>query len=181
MKSKGIFNEYNGASRILIQKYCEENKISSSDFRFVNISKWEDIYDKIVDNFADKSKYYLRTLHWVNTNISLKKGKEVICSFDSNFKNDWVLNLPELTMEYDDMAYFVIEQHCQSDKCWISEGRLSVIARIINEGFYETDYYIVDRKYKWMITCNHHGFILFIGEGFNMDAVKNVCSRYRYK
>lgn len=35
------------------------------------------------------------------------------------------------------------------------------------------DYYIVSKKYQWLIGFNHHDIISCIGEGLNLDCFQN--------
>lgn len=34
------------------------------------------------------------------------------------------------------------------------------------------DYYIVSKKYRWIIGLNHHDVVSFVGEGLHLDAFK---------
>ena len=93
MKKKGIFNIFKGAVREDILKYCEEKNIKESEFRPVSIYQWEDIYNKIVDEFVDKTTYYKQGLHWLNINCYFRKEKEIQYSYDS--RDNWILYLLE--------------------------------------------------------------------------------------
>lgn len=170
-KKKGVFNQFSGCCRTEILKYCEEQHIAENQFRPLSINKWRDVYEKVVENFRDRSESYRQGLHWLNTNGAFQKDKQVVYAFDSREASDWVKRLPSLIDGADEMAYLLIEE---GDKFWIFEGNLECIARILYEGFYLDDYYIADRKYRWMITCNHHMVILFVGEGFRMEEVKKL-------
>ncbi|MDE7309508.1 MAG: hypothetical protein K2N61_12785 [Lachnospiraceae bacterium] len=77
MKKKRILNTFKGTVREDILKYCEEQNIKESEFRPVSIYQWEDIYNRIIDEFVDKTKYYKKDMHWLNMNICFRKGKEI--------------------------------------------------------------------------------------------------------
>jgi len=172
-KKKGVFNFFRGGCRADILKYCEEQQIPKDQFCPLSIPKWQDIYEKVVDNFRDKSKDYKQGLHWLNITGDFRKGKQIVHAFDSREQWEWIYKLPSLVDGTDKIAYLLIEE---GNKFWIFEGVLERIAQILYEGFYLDDYYIVDRKYRWMVTCNHHMIILFIGEGFCMEEVKKLTS-----
>lgn len=172
-KKKGIFNTFKGACREEILKYCEKENIKESEFRPVSIYQWEDIYHKIVDEFVDKTKYYKKDMHWLNMNLCFRKGKEILYAYDSRDDWDWVKNLREFVDDAEKQAYFLVEE----GKFWIFEGNLDRISEMIYEGFFAEDYYIVDKKYQWMITCNHHEVILFVGSGLRMDNIEKLLPR----
>lgn len=173
-KKNGILNQYKGQCRVEIQKYCEEKQIGKDRFHLVHISKWENIYDHVTDQFIDKRSGYKKELHWLNTNGVFRKERPVVHIFDSREQWDWILQLPDLLARPEQMVYLLVEE---GRKFWIFEGVPDVVAEIIYEGLCYEDYYITDRKYEWMITCNHHLGILFAGKGFNMKAVKSLTAR----
>lgn len=173
-RKKGIWNNYKGGLRIAVQRFCDENHIDEETFRFLSIYQWEDVYQKVIGNFVDKSRGYQAGLHWLNTNGVFREDKEIQAVFDSRDSWGWVLELPGLVDEGKEMAYLLLEESGQWEKFWIGEGTLDGIARILEEGLYSSDYYIVDKKYRWMITCNHHGCVVFVGDGLNMDRIEDL-------
>lgn len=175
MRSKKYWNVYKGECRIEIQKFCAENNIDKDKFHFLNIYQWQDIYNKVIDKFVDKTKNYNADLHWLNTNGGFHKDIEIQYSFDSRNQSGWVRKLPELVENPQDMAYLLIEEGTK--KFWIAEGYLDSIAKIIHEFCYD-DLYIVDKKYRWMITLNHEECVLFVGDGFRMNEVENLKTIY---
>lgn len=175
MKSKSFDNVYREQCIIDIQKYCKEHGIEKDKFHFVNIFKWQDIYNKIIDNFVDKTKNYNPDLHWLNTNGTFRKDKTIQYAFDSRNQWSWILKLPKFVENRNDTAYLLIEG---SSKYWVSEGNLKTIAEIIYEELFSDDYYIVDKKYRWMITCNHHECVLFVGDGLIMNEIEKLKTLY---
>jgi len=171
MKKKGIFNDFRGGIREDILKYCKKQHIEENEFRQVSIYQWEDVYNKIVDEYVDKTKYYKQELHWLNISLCLCKGKEIQYAYDSRDDWDWVMKLSELVDNSGKPAYFLVEA---GYKFWIFEGKLERISEIIHEGLFLEDYYIVDKKYQWMITYNHHQMIFFIGNGFRLENLKRL-------
>lgn len=176
MKRKGFRNVYKGQCRIDIQRYCEEHHIKKNEFHFVNINQWKNIYDKVVDSFVDKTSNYKTGLHWLNTNCNFRKDKIIQYSFDTRNQWSWILKLPELVENSDDTAYLLIED--DSTKYWIAEGNLKTISKIIYEELFYDDYYIVDKKYRWMITYNHEEIVLFIGDGLKMNEIEKLKTLY---
>lgn len=173
-REKGKWNNYEGSLRIAVQRFCQQNRIDEETFRFLSIYQWEDVYRKVIEYFVDKSRGYQAGLHWLNTNGVFREDKEIRAVFDSRDSWDWILELPELVVEGKEKAYLLLEDGGQRPKFWIGEGTLDGIARILEEGLYNSDYYIVDKKYRWMVTCNHHGGVLFVGDGLNMDKIEDL-------
>lgn len=174
MKKKGIFNIFKGAVREDILKYCEEKNIKEREFRMVSIYRWEDVYNKVIDEFVDKTKSYKQGLHWLNIDCCFHKEKKIQYSYDSRDNWEWILNLREFVENTEKQAYYLVEE---GTKFWIFEGTLDRISEMVYEGFFLHDYYIVDKKYQWMITCNHHEGILFAGNGFQMENIKKLLPR----
>ena len=173
-RKKGIWNQYKGRLRIELQQFCEENQIAGEQFHLLNIYQWENIYRQVVEHFADKSRSYQAELHWLNINGAIRGDKEILAVFDSREAEDWIRKLPGLVEHPEGGAYLLLEENSQRPKFWIGEGTLEGIAMILDEGLYDSDYYIVDKKYRWMITCNHHQVILFVGEGLNLSGIREL-------
>lgn len=169
MKKKGIFNEYKGQLRKEIQIYCKENGIGENEFHFLSIYGWEDVYIKIMLSFGEYKYVSRNGLHWMNTNCAY--NREITYSFCSADQWEWILKLPEMVGN-EEMIYLVLEERGQRSKFWIAEGKPAVIAHLLNEGFFESDYYIVDKKFQWMIAREHHCCVHFIGDGFQYDFTK---------
>lgn len=162
-KKKGIWNEYKGLLRKEVQSYCKNNFIEDEEFHFLSIYQWQNVYDKILENFADYKWALHNGLHWLNTNGICKKN--MCYAFDSREQWDWILKLSDILDNADEMLYLALEEGSgQKSKFWIAEGKPEIIAKLLCEGLFEDDYYIVDKKYRWMITRNHHGVVLFVGE-----------------
>ena len=87
---------------------------------------------------------------------------------------DWILNLREFVENSDKQAYYLVEE---GNKFWIFEGTLNRISEMIYKEFFLQDYYIVDKKYQWMITCNHHEMVFFVGSGLRMDNIEKLLPR----
>ena len=170
-KQKGIFNKYKGYLRAEVQRYCRENSIKEEEFHFLSLNQWQNVYDKVLDNFVDYKYSHYNGLHWFNTNGVGKKGFYV---YDSREDWDWVLKLPEIVGDSEEMLYLLLEEGGMKSKFWIAEGKADIIARLLYEGLFNDDYYIVHKKYNWMITRNHHEMICFIGEEdkLNIEVLK---------
>lgn len=178
MKEKGIYNEYKGFVRPEIQTYCREHHIEENEFHFINIYKWESVYYKVMENFFEESEKNKRRcwwkLHWSNTNGGLLPAETC---FDSRGCYEWILKIPELIKEKDKMVYLLLDEGISAgrEKFWIAEGNTTIIAELLYEEVHcGCDYYIVDKKYNWLITCNHHDIIQFVGKGLEIKKIEDM-------
>lgn len=152
----------------------KECRISEKRFHKVRGDQWKSIYHTITEKFADKTKTWKNGLHWANTNgYSPKSMKHFQGSYAADYAA-WFYQLPQIIPE-DNMVYFLID--CGSDwhsgeQFWIFEScvpELIKVLELLNQtAFLETgwsDYYIVSKKYRWLIGFNHHDIVSFVGEG----------------
>ena len=56
-------------------------------------------------------------------------------------------------------------------KNWVIEMYLDELKVILGEaGYY--DYYIVSKKYEWLISENHHAIVSFVGDCLDLSTLK---------
>lgn len=163
--------------RLEIAEYCRDNRISEEDFRFLGIYEWRNVYDKVLEYFVDEQYARRSELYWSNIMNGFKKDINRIYSFevggDGYASYRWIEKLPEIVKL--EKVYLLLEEDEQGVKYWIAECNPSVVHQIINEAIYLEDYYITDKKFKWLITQNHHDIVHFIGEGLDVNVIKTVC------
>lgn len=167
MRNRG----FKGEIRKEILQYCKSKGIGSDRFRPVPMDKWQNIYDEAVDHFVDKTKNWRQGLHWLSINGNFCPGMEVIAAYDTRDDWEWVRALPRLPVIRGQMAYLFIEE---GSKFWIFEGLPDVIAEILEEGLYWNDYYIISRKYQWLISMNHEEIVLFAGTGLDREVIMEI-------
>lgn len=153
-----------------IQKVLKENNIKEDRFHRVNICKWENIYSKAADKFADRSKIWRKGLHWANTNGYSQK-QEFIFAYDSRDNWNFIYKLSEIILESHKMVYLFLEKG--NDKFEIYEGYIPETIIILDEGIFLSDFYIVSKKYEWIIGYNHEEIVSFVGRGLNIECLKN--------
>lgn len=162
--------------RLEIVEYCKENQISENEFRFLGIYEWENVYDEVLKHFVDERYARKHGLHWSNIEDGFQKNNHIIYAFQegNNVSCEWIEKLPEIVQC--EKIYLLMEEKRQRAKYWIAESTPAVVYRIINEALYPIDYYITDKKFKWLITKNHHDLVQFIGEGLDLEIVKAICT-----
>jgi len=156
--------------------------ISKNRFHKVRSTQWKNIYQKITEKYADKTKTWKNGLHWANINgYSPKSMKKLLGCYPVNYST-WFYLLPQI-ISNSDMVYFLIDKGGDwhlGEKFWIFESYLPELIKVLNllnqTAFLDTgwsDYYIVSKKFQWIIGFNHHDIISCVGEGLNLDCLKN--------
>lgn len=160
--------------------------ISKDRFHRVRGDQWQGVYQAITEKFADKTRAWKNGLHWANTNgYSPKSMKNLLGCFSVD-NAAWFYRLPEIIPE-DGMVYFLIDQGSDwhsGEHFYIFEGyvpELVEVLALLNQSFFLdmgwSDYYIVSKKYKWIIGFNHHDVVSVVGEGLHIDSLKTAYSR----
>lgn len=157
--------------------------ISKERFHKVKGNQWRNIYQKITERFADKTKIWKNGLHWANTNgYSPKSMKNFLGCYSVDYLT-WFYQLPKIVPR-DDMVYFLIDLGGDwyfGEKFWIFEGYLLELVKVLDvlnqTAFLDLgwlDYYVVSKKYKWIIGFNHHNVVSLVGEGLNSNCLKDM-------
>lgn len=112
--------------------------------------------------------------NWANVEGGFKEVTEYSFRLGTNGKlgYEWLEKISEIVLC--DRVYLLLEENGMHAKYWIAECNLKVINCIINDTLTLGDYFIVDKKYKWLITENHHEVVQFIGsvfDGGNIDKI----------
>ena len=160
-------------------KRCD---ISKARFHKVRNTQWENIYHLITEKYADKTKTWKNGLHWANTNgYSPKSMKSLLGCYLVDYST-WFYHLPEI-ISNDDMVYFLIDKGnfwYLGEEFWIFESYIPELVKVLNllnqTAFLDKgwlDYYIVAKKFQWIIGFNHHDIVSCLGEGLHISCLKN--------
>lgn len=158
------------------KELLQKCNISKERFHKVRGSQWKGVYQAITEKFADKTKTWKNGLHWANVNgYSPKSMKNLVGCYPVDYST-WFYQLPKIVPK-DDMAYFLIDSGhywYDGEQFWIFESgilELTEVLSVLNQssflGLGRSDYYIVSKKYKWIIGFNHHDVVSLVGEGLN--------------
>lgn len=158
-------------------------KLSKERFHKVRGDQWQGIYKKITETFADKTKIWKNGLHWANTNgYSPKSMKNLLGCYPVDYAV-WFHALPQI-IPADDMVYFLIdigEDWYFGERFLIFESGIPELVKVLdllNQSAFldlgHQDYYIVSKKYRWIIGFNHHDIVSLVGDGLQLDAFKDL-------
>lgn len=159
-------------------KRCE---ISKKCFHKVRSTQWKNIYKIITEKYADKTKTWKNGLHWANTDgYSPKSMKKFLGCYLVNYST-WFHLLPQIISD-DYMVYFLIDKGGDwhlGEQFWIFESCIPELVKTLDllnrTAFLDigwSDYYIVSKKFQWIIGFNHHDIISCVGEGLNLNCFK---------
>ena len=172
------FKRWDGL-RLEVIRYCKEKGIPESDFRFLGIYEWQNVYGRLLEKFVDGEYARGHGLYWSNIEGGFRKDMDKMYSFVEGSENyasyEWMENLAEIVGC--ETIYLFLEDDGQTVKYWIAECAPAIAHLIINEAIYPTDYYITNKKFDWLITENHHDVVQFIGKGLDMGAIKKACEK----
>lgn len=175
-----LYKKWDGV-RLEVIRYCQENHISESDFRFLGIYEWQNVYDRLLKTFVEDGYARQHGLYWANIEAGFRKGIGKIYTFvegnENNASYEWIEKLPEIVKC--DKVYLFLEEDKQTAKYWIAECNPAVVYLIINHALYPADYYITNKKFDWLITENHHDVVQFIGKGLDVNVIKAVACKGR--
>lgn len=157
--------------------------ISKERFHRVSGNQWESIYQKIAEKYADKTKIWKNGLHWANVNGYSPKSMEKFLGCYAVDCSTWFHSLPQIIEDGDKMVYFLIDRGGDwhtGEEFWLFESYIPELVKALDllnhTAFLDngwSDYYIVSKKYKWIIGFNHHDIISCIGEGLDLGCFEN--------
>lgn len=143
----------NISARNDIERSIKELNINREEFFEVPKLEWQEILLKITDYFVCK-KYYTNDLHW-----AWEKLKEPRIGL--RLKNDDAYKyIADIVKE--EYVWFIVDDG--SGKMWLYEGKPQIISEIIADAYYIDEYYIVSKKYEWLLCEDHHCIIYGSGE-----------------
>lgn len=146
-----------------IEELLKSPKLNSSEsLNEVNKNLWKPVISQIEERFIQK-KHYNNSMHWGWQR--LKEPLYVLRLVDASFRY----------MKYfvkDDLVWFIVEDY--QDKMWLYEGNINFITKsIIPELKHLREYYLVSKKFEWLLCNNHHDIVF--GSG---SAVVNEMKKF---
>lgn len=153
-KKRNLLREDWTSIRANIEQVIKELQIAPEDFKPVNINDWEEIENKIIETFCDFPLSYKYRATWLwqyfkITGTTLSHLVEYAPQY-----------LPEILNPEERVWFFVNDQN---SKFWYYEGTVRSVQTIIDESYWN-EFYIVSKKYQWLICMNHHDIFMAIGE-----------------
>lgn len=143
-------------------------------FHRVRHDRWEDICRRIADRFADRTRVRENGLHWANTNGYSPAVMAQLQGCWPVGSDPWYLKLPAILPEETGMVWLLLDlggDWYSGEHFWLFEGYVAEMTAALHllyrEGFLGLgypDYYLVSKKYRWIIGFNHHDVVSLAGE-----------------
>ncbi|MEH2231071.1 MAG: DUF6756 family protein [Nostoc sp.] len=161
--------------RVDIEETIKTLNLSCNDFRLVSLHEYEEILVSILERFTSLGKKGLNYCCWWGS------FKEPSCSIHLEYAPDFLKELVPL----EETVWFVTEdwkRTKQHGNYWLYQGKLVVIADLIAE-MYGFEYYIVSKKFEWLLGEDRHGVLIGVGQSMtekieylksNRENVKSV-------
>lgn len=109
-------------------------------------------------------------IHWSNMGYF---RPDLPCAFRSVAGNPlWYHNLAAVVPSPGEPVYLLLED-CKGyqPKYWLYEMYLPELITVLDEIPGLDDFYIVSKKYQWLISENHEEIAAFVGDGLNLSQV----------
>lgn len=140
--------------RIEIDRACRELGILQSDFSSVSIHDWPDIERRVVESFVESSGY---SSPWLWEHFKQESHSIQIAEHP-----DVLLNL---FLDPSELVWFFVNETVRErTKFWYYVGRVNAIQQVLGEVQGLSEYYLVSKKYEWLLCCNHHGVLIGTGD-----------------
>jgi len=129
--------------------------IPSDQFDSVGIYEWPEIFKKIESRFIMRENTNTKFNWWWE---NLKKD-----SISLSFPNNDAWKYLQVIIDKNEKVWFVAgDTKRDSAKLWLFEGKIEQIQQIIGQ-LYHFEYYLVSKKYEWLLAENHHGALIGLG------------------
>ena len=143
--------------RFDIEETRKELKIAYENFREVKYYSCKSILKQIGEQFTSLGKRATQ-YSWMNHDL---KGDVV--SFMPKREEDVPEILKSIIPDNSKLWFISATTKNEKPKYWLYESDLSSAVAIIYN-MYLFDFYLVDKKYNWLISEEHHGVLVSVGE-----------------
>ena len=145
-----------------INKIAKQLHLSDEDFQLVRLTKYKQILVSIFEKFTNLKKTTLNIWWW-------QHFLEPRYSFHSKDVFEVLLKL----IDNNEIVWFIIEdKRKEQEHFWLYEGKISAIISILKELHFE-EYYIVSKKFEWIVCENHHNLLIGSGKSI-VEKIKSL-------
>ena len=151
--------------RDTIENVIKECKLERSRIHEVSHLKYASIIDKIDSTFIKNGGY----LHWSNITLRFKSCYP-LKHYSVSDNPLWFQELDRIIPN--ELCYVLFEDinRCRT-KYWLYEMFPQELITVLSEVPYD-DFYIVSKKFKWLISECHEEVVYFVGEEFHLEKSK---------
>ncbi len=148
-----------------IERVIKDNHIERSNCFECSKTSYNSIIKKIEQVFV----LHGGSIHWSNMGCGF--NPKWVCK-TQNISEDrmWVKNLPGIIPQGEKVVYVLFED-CKNfePKYWVYEMCIPELICIIGEVYGLDDFYIVSKKFDWLISECHEDVVSFVGDSLNLS------------
>ncbi|OJJ22462.1 hypothetical protein BKI52_07210 [marine bacterium AO1-C] len=149
-KPRHLFSKEWTPLRAEIEQVCQKLSIPANDFQPLKITEWKTIDQTIAQ------KFFARNTCQGNWRLWDELSQE---SYSLLFKGDFFNHLEWLLTTTEDVYFFTGETINEQTKYWFYQGNIGPITRIIAETHNLGEYFLVSKKYDWLLCYNFYSLI----------------------
>lgn len=149
-----------------IESIIKKFNLERSRIFEVSHIRYEDIIEKVEKTFVRNGG----PLHWSNVENRFSGVLPLKTQHMGNNKL-WYQKLDRIIG--DELHYVLFEDTKNYEpKYWVYEMCPHEIITIIGESYMLADYYIVSKKFKWLISECHEDIVYFVGDGIDINLIE---------
>lgn len=152
-----------------IERVIKDNHINRSNCFECSKTTYHSIIKKIEQVFV----LHGGNIHW--SNMGRGFNPKLVCRIQ-NISEDrmWVTKLPGIIPENERLVYVLFEDAINFEpKYWVYEMCIPELICIIGEVNGLGDFYIVSKKFKWLISECHEDIVSFVGNSLNLECFES--------
>lgn len=148
-----------------IERVIKEKHINRSNCFECSKTAYSAIIKKIEQTFV----FHGGSIHWSNMG---RFNPKLRCKMqDISEDRMWVTKLPDILPEHEKLVYVLFEDSVNFEpKYWLYEMCIPELICIIGEACGLDDFYIVSKKFDWLISECHEDIVSFVGNVFNFSC-----------
>lgn len=149
-----------------IERVIKENDIERS--RCFEYSKFT--YSSIIKKIEQTFVLHGGNIHW--SNMGQGFNPKLLCK-TKNISKDrmWITKLPQILPEREKFVYALFEDSKNyQPQYWVYEMCIPELICIIGEVYGLDDFYIVSKKFEWLISECHEDVVSFVGNCLNLSC-----------
>lgn len=130
------------------------------------------VYSSIIKKIEQVFVLHGGDIHWSNMGGGF--NKKLVCKTkDISEDRMWVTKLPNIIPENNQLVYVLFEDSLNfRPKYWIYEMGIPELICIIGEACGLDDFYIVSKKFDWLISECHEDIVSFVGSPLNLSCLE---------
>lgn len=128
-------------------------------------------YSSIIKKIQQVFVFHGGSIHWSNMG---RFNPKLMCRTE-NISDDrmWVTKLPGIIPQGEKLVYVLFEDSINFEpKYWVYEMCIPELICIVGEVYGLDDFYIVSKKFDWLISECHEDIVSFVGNCLNLSCFK---------